>query len=328
MELFNVINEFLKEMETTITVWKNDDNEYGACFINRSKENLEFREIGKNMIDTIVKAARKTGISSDVTVTKREQTVLNNIAEIIDEYAPFLYFTLFRTTKDGEFEAYISHGYGYFGNRGVAVGDDVEEVIRKAASESRLILTLADEKNLFSRIAEYITHNNMSHSIDDTEFVIKKKNNKYSVLIRTNRTHAIKEVEVVDDDLKVAVWNAISKTNAASRWITECAFIESGNAESYALRKIAKVLDLSEPGTAFKISEKIDKTIDPKSLFASELMYGHGSYNLQFVDTSTRKVFAENTSSPHHFVQPGYFLTRSVFDVAKKMDSIILRKQS
>jgi len=327
MELFNVINEFLKEMETTIVVWKNDDNEYGACF-NRIKENLEFKEIGENMIDTIVKAVRKTGISSDVTVTKREQTALNSVAEIIDEYAPFLYFTLFRTTKDGEFEAYISHGYGYFGNCGVAVGDDVEEVIRKTASESRLNLALADENNLFSRIAEYITHENMSHSIDDTEFIMRKKNNEYSVLIRTNRTHKIKAVEAVDDDLNTAVRHALIKTNAVSRWISECAFIESGNAESYALRKIAKVLDQSEPGTAFKISEKIDKTIDPKSLFASELMYGHGSYNLQFVDTSTHKVFAENTSSPHRFVQPGYFLTRAVFDTAKKMDSIISKKQS
>ena len=322
MELFNVINEFLKEMETTITVWKNDDNEYGACFSNRSKENLEFREIGEDMIDTIVKAARKTGISSDVTVTKREQTVLNNIVEIIDEYTPFLHLILFRDTEDGEFKGYISHGYGYLGNRGVAIGnvnvsDDVEEVIRKIAFDTRLLLILTDEKNLFSRIAEYITHENMSHSTDDTEFIMRKKNNKYSVQIRANRT----QIEAVDNDLKDAVWNALSKTNAASRWITKHAFIESGNAESYALRKIAKVLDLSEPGTAFKISEKIDKTIDPKTLFALERMYG--TYKLQFVNTSTRKVFAENTCCTSCVVYPGYYLTRAVFDAAKEMDSIM-----
>jgi len=337
MTLFEAINEFLKEMETTITVWKNDDNEYGACFSNRSKENLEFREIGDDMIDIIVKAAKKAGISDDITVTERERTVLNKIAEIIDEYSPFLYLILSQDTNNGNFDGYISHGFGYLGNLGVATGNvnisgDVEVVFREIASESRLNLTLADERDFFSRIAEYITHENMSHSsysgehrAYNAECIMRKKNNKYSVLIRANHTQ---QIEAIESNLNYAVAKAISKTNAENQWITQKALIESGRGESYALMKIEKVLDQSEPYTAFKISEEVDKKFVPHTLFADLDLYGHGIYKLQFVNTSKHKVFVEKISRARGYTCPGYYLARALFGAAKEMESIISKKQS
>lgn len=184
-----------------------------------------------------------------------------------------------------------------------------ENAINETICQARSNLALADERHSLSKIVEFIAYENSKHSDNDTEFIIRKReDNKYSVQVRVNRANAIPaiEVEAVSNDLGCAVKLALEKTNSIDKWTNEYALFKLCREYEYPFVEISYVLISPEyRHLAFRISENTDTGGS-----------NHGNcFKVEFVDTSSGKVFAESYTNNGN-------LRKAVFDVVKKIKSI------
>jgi len=304
-EAINEFDEFLKEMDTKFIVEKFYDDEYYVCF---ETSRWDVKETGKDMIDTIVRVVKKVKMDDDdITMTEHEKAVFNNLAAVIEDN-PFLHFSMLRKSS-GEYEFCLTD-YNIDYGKVISNVDNVnfENAINETICQARTNLALADERHSLSKIAEFIAYENSKHSDNDTEFIIRKEDNKYSVQVRVNRANANPAIEVgaLSNDLGCAVKLALEKTNSIDKWTNEYALFKLWREYEYPFIEISYVLISPKyRHLAFRISENTDTG-----------GANHGNcFKVEFVDTSSGKVFAESYTNNGN-------LRKAVFDVVKKIKSI------
>jgi len=318
MHLFNAINEFIKKFGSAIHIGKKDNNEYFVSFHNYSKKygRIVIEETNENIVDALVNAAKRTGVD-DITVTKSEKMVFNKVAGIIDDYSPFLLFLMFNFEDQG----------GEYGEYHVAfkVYDDwhgrvnsnlsmmnFEEIILKSVCQTSAELADVDDKGIIGKVADYIRHENGSHLDNDAEVIVRKKDEEYSALIRTNsishtnRTDITPMVEAKEDSIEDAVRSAIKKNNTLTKWTSKYD-LNIIIHESFVCNfsRVRWILDsLENENIIFRMCQNI---IDPND---KSIPGPGGFFKVQFKDTSNNKVLAESCNNN---------LRGAVVDASRKM---------
>jgi hypothetical protein len=321
MTLFSVINEFIKKIGSAIHIRKKDDNEYFISFHNYSKEygRIVIEETNENILDAIVNAAKRTGVD-DITVTESEKMVFNKVAEILDNYSPFLFFFISNNFEDqgdeyGEyhvaFKAFDTW-YGRVNGDLSTMNFDLEEIILKSVCQASAELADIDNKEIVGKVADYIRYENGRNPDNDAEVVIRKKDGEFSVIIRTNSISHANRIDITptvkakDKNIKEAVRTAMKKNNALTKWIIKhhlniivherfvCNFF-----------RVRRILDLMEnKNIIFRICQNI---INPNN---KSISGPGGFFKVQFKDTSNNKVLAESCSNS---------IRRAIIDVSRKV---------
>jgi len=323
MTLFEAINKFLSGNSTTIIVEKADVDNYGVIFrrFDRNpgfKSELRSREIGKNITDVFVSAAEGTDVGGNITVTESERKILNKIAEIIDDYSPFLRFYMIHTNRNSDkgeindyYSAYFDGDYYPYHGQISASADkmDVESVISDSITKARLDLKNLDKNNTMAAIADYIKYENSSDPNVDAEVIIRKKDKEFSVFIRSNNISQNKyinlspSVEKRAGYLQRAVENAIEANNELTEWPSGYTYLSKAKGgHNYSLNKIADVLDkLKNENIVFRVCENKNTKTKKSSVI---------SLKAEFRNASSGELLAESCDNN---------IRKAVFDASKKM---------
>jgi hypothetical protein len=320
MTIFEAINEFFKKFGSAIHIGKKDDNEYFVSFRNYSKEygRIVIEETNENILDALVNTAKRTGID-DITVTESEKMVFNKVAEILDNYSPFLLFLMFNFdfgNQEGKYGEYHVAFKVYDDWHGKVSSNlslmNFEEIILKSVCQTNTELANVDNKEIIGKVADYIRHENGSHPDNDAEVIIRKKDGEYSALIRTNSiSHANRiditpMVEAKEDSIEDAVRSALKKNNTLTKWTSKYD-LNIIIHESFVCNffRVRRILDLLEnENIIFRMCQNI---IDPND---KSISGPGGFFKVQFKDTSNNKVFAESCNNN---------LRAAVVDASKKM---------
>jgi len=298
MTLFEAINEFIKKMGSSLIVEEIVSNEYKTCLKNG---NLKIEASAGNIVDSIIKTLGKAGIiNKKITVTKTELAFLQDIDMLIDCYSPFIrfsisnyipknlnYYDYYRSNKHYvifKFESSTgcSHGEVLANIEDTA---DIENAVRKSICKAKKELAVLDEQTYLSVIANYIKYENGRNPDNDAEFVIRKKDEKFSVLIRTNsishaeRGNLTPPVEAQSERLEEALSIAAKKSTTLTKCIGEYYLDRSDTLHSYILMKIDAVLSkINDENIILSICQNIDKE------------YSNDFYAVKFKDMSTNKI--------------------------------------
>jgi len=322
MTLFELIEVYIDSgSNNQFAVKKDSEDKYTALF--DIYDGVEFSQSGKDLIDVVTNAAKKTRTRDDIKVTEHERAVLNGVAELIDNYSPFLRFSIFNPEcpeckhfiKENDEGSILFHfiadggdDYGHI-LKPIISPMDFEETIRKSTYQAALELAILDEQTCSAVIANYISYeNDKNHNY--AEVIIKRENTKYSALIRVNSisadrtdTNITPPVEAQAKRLEDAVKAAIKKNKTLTEYIGEHYLNRANELYSYDLIKADMLLNKLKDEN---IILSIHQNFDPNNKDA----WLNGFYKVEFKNISNDKVLAESCNDN---------LKKAVFDASKKL---------
>jgi len=304
MTLFELIRVNVESgSNNQFKVKKDSEDKYTALF--DIDDGVKFSQSGKDLIDTIVNAAKKTTIRDDIKVTEHEIAALNEVAALIDNYSPFLCFSIFnpecpecKENEEGSILFYFTdESEGQYGriSKHIISDLDFEETIRKSTHQAALELAVLDEQTCSAVIANYIYYENKKNCDNHVEVVIKRENNKYSASIRANSissdsTDTTAQAEPQAERLEDAVKAAIKKNKTLAEYIGEYYLNRANELYSYDLIKVDMILNkLKNENIILSIRENFDLNDEDAWL--------KGFYKVEFKNTSNDKVLAESCNN-------------------------------
>ena len=276
-----------------------------------------FREKGEDMINTIIKALRKAGISDDIIATKSDKIVFKKLAELLEDYYPRLAFKIKPDAYDRKFSiqfnmsCFVSDDYGQID---FTSDTDIEEAIIESICSARAELAVLVDKSKLNRIANYIKYQNRKSKYNDAVVIIenenKNKNKNFSVVsfvnnvINLNRKNFdLEEVRqsgdsmcrVLDDFLDLI----IKKTPKLEKYVSK--YKNHDDIDDCLLQDVLMMfLKLENENLILRMSQNINSgTSIPKDFF-----------KVQLKDTSNNDLLAESYDKN---------LRKAVIDVIKKM---------
>jgi hypothetical protein len=315
MTLFELIRANVESgSNNQFKVKKDSEDKYTALF--DILDGVKFSQSGKDLIDTIVNAAKKTTIRDDIKVTEHEIAALNEVAALIDNYSPFLCFSIFNTEFPGVRKEndilflFTDESEGQYGriSKHIISDLDFEETIRKSTHQAALELAVLDEQTCSAVISNYIYWENHKNRNNHVEVVVKRENNKYSASICVNsisadRTDTTPQVEAQSERLEDAVKAAIQKNKTLAEYIGEYYLNGANELYSYDLIKADMVLNkLKDENIILSIRQNFDPNDKDAWL--------KGFYKVEFKDISNNKLLAESCNDN---------LKKAVFDASKKL---------
>jgi hypothetical protein len=308
MTLFEAIQRHVEIGGNQFTIKKHSEDKYTALF--HIVDGNEFSQSGKDIINTVCSAVKKLRpYNNDVTATDHEQLVLVGIAELMNDYSPFLHFSIFNpehnpleedSTCHFEFISDFGDKYGSIARISYNLSDlSFEEMIRISTNQTALELAIHDTKTCLAVIANYIRYEyNKSHGDNHVEVIIKRENQKYSASFRvnsiTNRADTTQPAEATAERLGDAVKAAIKNNKILAEYFGEY-YLNIASAEemhSYDLIKVDMILNkLKNKNIILSIRENFDP--NDKDAWRN---WHNGFYKVEFKDISNNKVLAKSCS--------------------------------
>jgi len=209
MTVLDAINKFLYEFSeekfTNSFVIEKNTNYVDEYLVIFDKVPYRFSEKGEDMIDTIIKAARKAGISDDITATKLDKIVFKKLAELLDDYYPYLAFDIEPYAHDRKFFLQFNTscaGFGDYGQIEFTSDIDIEEAFIESIFSARAELAVLVDKSKINQIANYIKYQNSKASYNDAVVVIENENKKISAVTFVNNAINLNRKKVDLDEVR------------------------------------------------------------------------------------------------------------------------------
>jgi len=313
MTIFEAINEFIKEKHYNAITMKKSSHDIDKYLVVFNGENGKFIQVGENIIDTIINVIKKAGIGSDITVTRSNELILKKLAELLDDYAPFLEFNALACDFFGDYHLDFNINTAFSGEYGKIPCDDlrddreeqdIEEAFLESISSARAELEVVYQKTSLYRIAKYIEYENSRSEYNNAVVIIKREFERYwrsySAVVRTNSLLGADPENVFElykehDNLSCVINNILhlifEKDKKIREYIGEYCDTEEyfNELDSCIYDGVERILDdYEDEHIILRISQNLEyQTAESK-------FYPKYFFKVQFKNTSENEILAES----------------------------------